>query len=253
MVNVHTSVKNADSTGQAMDAGTFNVKANGIDIDSLLRAQGIDPSKVKGKVEVKMTVDDADIKNNIEKDIEKKVSNADGSINEEKLKIMADSIGAVLGINFPEMVNSVVRIVQNAPDPKNLIPVLIKNDKGTKANELIFWYEPADVQALVNSGNANQASLEVKAPHGAINELSIYPNPARNEASVKFNLKDARTVSFAIHNLLGQKVQEVQTIPANAGSGEVSVNVSSLEPGLYLLVLSTDKGEQMIKRLVVER
>jgi len=239
MVQVNRVVR----TIQKDSAGITTDKLN---IDSMLNALGIDPAKAHGNVKIQVTVNDEGMKKMAHPDIVSDSMAVERIVNSISDKINPES--------WPEiMKNIVAKVQEEAPDPNLLVPVLVKNTSSSAKNDLIFWYEPSDIQPYLAHNAAEDATASIRAPHGAISELSIYPNPARSEASVKYNLKDARTVSFAIHNLLGQKVQEVQTMPANAGSGEVSVNVSSLEPGLYLLVLSTDKGEQMIKRLVVER
>ncbi|MFI5263314.1 MAG: T9SS type A sorting domain-containing protein, partial [Candidatus Kapaibacterium sp.] len=174
----------------------------------------------------------------------------------------------------------------------HLVPILVrtgtkdhynKQEDITYDDGLIFWYEntPDFIKAaksipvitsyriddnadsvVINTPNGKKVitktDLSVNEPTSGVNQVLsrsiIYPNPAKNTTTVRFNLSEPRTLAFSIHDLLGKRVMEGGNLSAtSAGSFEKELNVSELPAGVYLLVITTDKGEQSMQRLVIEK
>ncbi|MES2691229.1 MAG: T9SS type A sorting domain-containing protein [Bacteroidota bacterium] len=70
-------------------------------------------------------------------------------------------------------------------------------------------------------------------------EVSMYPNPARNEISFKYPVTKA--VEVSIYNVLGSKVK---TFTHNGT--ETAINISELQKGLYFIRFN--QGEAMISK-----
>lgn len=89
---------------------------------------------------------------------------------------------------------------------------------------------------------------------GALTAKSIAPNPAQNEATVRFSLSVPRSVSAALHDIRGQHLEILHTAQ-NFGTGEhtLSVNLTKYIAGMYLLVLTTAQGEQTVQRVMIEK
>jgi hypothetical protein len=89
---------------------------------------------------------------------------------------------------------------------------------------------------------------------GALSAKSIAPNPAQNEATVRFALSVPRSVSAALHDIRGQHLETLHTAQ-NFGTGEhtLSVNLTKHIAGMYLLVLTTQQGEQTVQRVMIEK
>lgn len=89
---------------------------------------------------------------------------------------------------------------------------------------------------------------------GALTAKSIAPNPAQNEATVRFSLSVPRSVSAALHDIRGQHLETLHTAQ-NFGTGEhtLSVNLTKHIAGMYLLVLTTAQGEQTVQRVMIEK
>jgi len=64
------------------------------------------------------------------------------------------------------------------------------------------------------------------------NTVSIFPNPASNNATVAFNLIESNEIVIEVVNALGQKVV-VQSSRMNAGENTVTLPVEILTTGLY--------------------
>lgn len=77
-----------------------------------------------------------------------------------------------------------------------------------------------------------------------IDNISIYPNPAKKEINIRFNNKYIPNINYSIINIVGQKVQESKLT-------EESIDISNLEAGLYYIKFIR-LGEIMgVKKLIV--
>lgn len=158
-----------------------------------------------------------------------------------------------------------------------LVPVVVSNSSGDQS--YIFWYEPTaelidklparyrdvlepELIALKNSlldcrlapHPGADSYFEVwRACSGAIENLAISPNPVKNVLTASYLLTSERKCSVALHDLRGTKVRDLSssaTKPAAQINEQYAIN--GIAPGLYLLVVSTDNGEQAVQRVIVE-
>ncbi len=89
-------------------------------------------------------------------------------------------------------------------------------------------------------GNSNRSSFNTKAKEKLINEVQIYPNPAKN--SISLNLRDQKMKKYSIINMLGQTILQ----------GEITnkqIDISSLQNGVYQIVFTSNK-KSLTRRLV---
>ena len=71
----------------------------------------------------------------------------------------------------------------------------------------------------------------------SVNQLSVYPNPAKNSAFVEFNLVESNEVLVELTNALGQKVF-TNSSTMNAGFTKVELPVADLNSGIYIVNIS---------------
>jgi hypothetical protein len=57
----------------------------------------------------------------------------------------------------------------------------------------------------------------------------------------------------SVHDMTGNSVLEVLHAESVQGVRESVLDVSSLRSGMYVLVITSDRGEQVVQRMVVER
>ncbi len=150
-------------------------------------------------------------------------------------------------------------------DIDKLLPVLVREntlkDSITK-RDLIFWYKPTPeflallpdsaraVAQMMANGTTN-AAASVTDVHGAIQQAVAFPNPSKGKFSVQLTLGGARALTFTLRNLLGQ--QAAPAVQARMdGTGEQSLDFSTVPEGVYLLDISSDQGERYIERVVIE-
>ena len=103
--------------------------------------------------------------------------------------------------------------------------IVVTDGDGT---ELLFitgnWGTDAVTNFEVNAGVGVEEVLE--------NTLSIFPNPASDNASVKLNLIESGDVIIEVVNTLGQNVF-TQASKMNAGINTVEIPVETLTTGMY--------------------
>jgi hypothetical protein len=189
-------------------------------------------------------------------------------------------------------VNSIDQNIDNYIRINKLIPIYVPVRNSGNSNSLnptdknscsdfgyILWYEltpelvrllPERIQnrlepeiatlsTISNICNApikdEQAYLDVwRSCSGAIENLSVFPNPAKDKVSLRYTLNDDRNVSISIHNLTGRSIRTVSDSRFLAkGDHSEQLDLQDLEPGIYLIVAMTNKQEQAVQRLIIER
>jgi hypothetical protein len=102
-------------------------------------------------------------------------------------------------------------------------------------------FQEYDVYILKVDSNGLLTSAR-EYPSISINELIIYPNPARGRITVKYpDIFDHKEREIIILNSSGSEVQRAHRPP---GQPESPVDIPSLAPGLYIAMLKAD-GEKI--------
>jgi hypothetical protein len=130
---------------------------------------------------------------------------------------------------------------------ENLIPIRVTNPNAVPAHTMIFWYERTpEVMNIVPRSAVEKADARPKNL-----ELSVYPNPTSGVTNIHYVVKNGEPVTINVVSLLGQRLIE-------GGSrldqhGDLSLDLSSLEPGVYLLIATLQSGEKAVERVVVTK
>ncbi len=86
---------------------------------------------------------------------------------------------------------------------------------------------------------------------GSINNLGVFPNPAKDVCRVQFSgAKDAKEVVLSITSVTGQKVYQ-QVYKHDGGSFTQEVNVAKLSRGVYYVEVMAD-GQKAQQKLVLD-
>jgi len=84
---------------------------------------------------------------------------------------------------------------------------------------------------------------------GGLN-AELFPNPATDKATVKFNAADAGNYSLVLYDVLGNKMLSTDGV-AVEGENLIELNLATVAKGMYVLsVISNESSEQI--RVVVE-
>ena len=96
------------------------------------------------------------------------------------------------------------------------------------------------IMALITSFSATLFAQE--RPEVASVDMSkqvkLYPNPAVEYLTVKFETAQARKASFVLHNIIGSEVETEKEI---IDDFEVKIKVKDLSTGFYLLLVRNEE------------
>ncbi len=90
---------------------------------------------------------------------------------------------------------------------------------------------------VVDSANVNPvpSTTGIHTPEEAAHQISLYPNPAKHQLTVRYTLTESAVVSIALFDLLGHCVQSIaESGKQEAGTHAPVLNISELKAGIYL-------------------
>lgn len=85
--------------------------------------------------------------------------------------------------------------------------------------------------------------------YSGIEDMKVYPNPAKDNLFVTFNMPESGSMALKLMDMTG-KVVLVDAFEATVGENSHTVNVSNLKAGMYLLQMETPTGKMIQKVLV---
>ena len=80
--------------------------------------------------------------------------------------------------------------------------------------------------------------------------LSVYPNPARDEITIRGELLNTSKIGIEMRNVLGEKIYGHHLEKVGAGFSH-KIIIHTAPPGLYFLSIATEKGEY-VRKLIVQ-
>lgn len=84
----------------------------------------------------------------------------------------------------------------------------------------------------------------------ALNEISVYPNPAMYQTTIKYTIAKATNVSIQLLNQNGNTMKVLLNKNLEQGNYTLPLSTSGLVAGTYSIQMLTDKGVQTIKLIV---
>jgi hypothetical protein len=151
-------------------------------------------------------------------------------------------------------------------DLNSLLPIKISNGNAS----IIAWYEP---NYLFLSSLPNSESTEIKTEYnaisnnlpapsckyfevcqnvtGKINSYLAYPNPAEQTLNIEIDLAEERQLEFIVTDITGKIIKTLnQNLKQAKGIQTYTYQIGELTEGMYLLIITTDKGEKVSTRIV---
>lgn len=104
---------------------------------------------------------------------------------------------------------------------------------------------------VLNSNNL-KVSVGVSDVTAGVNELTIVPNPATNNAYINFSLTTASNVDVVITDMMGRTVQTISKENFGAGAHKLNVDLSGVTSGVYNVTVKTDNGSVSTRLSVVK-
>lgn len=107
--------------------------------------------------------------------------------------------------------------------------------------EVVVWVQNTTTKEVYQATNAKAFSLGVANKNAANGGVSIYPNPANNNAKLSFNLQTKGEVKIEVVNMLGQVVATQTSGVLVPGEQTIDFNTAGLESGAYMInIVSND-------------
>ncbi len=86
---------------------------------------------------------------------------------------------------------------------------------------------------------------------GALSNIKIAPNPCMYDLKLSFTSSEKRSVSMEVFDINGRNVKIFGNFTIeNFGEQTYTFDISSLQTGIYQLVIISDKGEKISKRFI---
>ena len=122
------------------------------------------------------------------------------------------------------------------------------------ANHTVFLNANGFVStaSLQNAINSALAATGISETNSIVSELRIGPNPASQEATLRFTLAEKTGLTVELYNLGGQKLEEVFSGEKSAGEYALQVPCGNLETGLYLVKVEAKGTARFINLQVTQ-
>jgi len=135
---------------------------------------------------------------------------------------------------------------------------------------IIAWYEPdslflsslpntqaTEIKNDLEAISTNQPTLSCKYfeacqnVSGKINSYLAYPNPAEQTLNIEIDLAEERNLEFIITDITGKIIKTLnQNLNQAKGKQTYTYQIGELTEGMYLLIITTNKGEKVSTRIV---
>jgi len=116
--------------------------------------------------------------------------------------------------------------------------------------KVVVWLEANKV--VLNSTRATSGITSVSNVVATQNNVSIYPNPAVDNATVSIQANDATVANVKVMDMVGKTVLEMNNVNVNSGSTTIELNTANFNAGVYMLVVTMD-GNVSTKQLVIQK
>ena len=88
--------------------------------------------------------------------------------------------------------------------------------------------------------------------NGNPNDLVIYPNPGKGPFTLKMNLQTASSADIRLSDLYGKTISSMKTPVLPVGVNTLTLEVPSNEAGIYFIRVTTNKGSEKAKVVVLK-
>jgi hypothetical protein len=118
-------------------------------------------------------------------------------------------------------------------------------------------FRPVTGSPALNGSNFTYSRLTEFGVFNGVNTIetvtgvNVYPNPAQENINLEFASAMGFEASAKIVDLTGKTVMSIGNVRVNGGLNTISANVSSINKGIYLIVVEGAKG-RISQRFIVK-
>lgn len=151
------------------------------------------------------------------------------------------------GTTYTRTINYTVAATYPSSGTKTIPAVLVDL-------QLLAWVSETDrnVIAVCKVPITITTSTTIFESTELLNNLSVYPNPVNNVATVNFHLNEANNVSIHVMNTLGQTVLKNNLGLLNTGNQNYPLDVSTLSEGMYIVTIFAGNNSACKKISVIK-
>lgn len=123
---------------------------------------------------------------------------------------------------------------------------------GTADVQTVFLYDEQDADWFYTTNipiirlNFEENGIGIKENAKEIG-LNVYPNPAKDEVNISFNLADAANASVKVIDVTGKEVAAQSSANAVSGAQNFTINTSNFAAGVYTVVVEHNNGTNTTK------
>ncbi|NQW28916.1 MAG: T9SS type A sorting domain-containing protein [Ignavibacteria bacterium] len=101
--------------------------------------------------------------------------------------------------------------------------------------------------------NSVPSLQETRTKSASVTDSKVFPNPTWEKgATLDYTLAQPNVITVNVFSLDGKVVQSIiQSSPRPAGNHQLPFVLTDVQPGMYMVVLTTQSGEQVVQRLIV--
>ncbi len=132
---------------------------------------------------------------------------------------------------------------------------ILTNVGATVEHHYLDGIEILDTDFSISGNPANLSSFLVGLDELAdetFNTIGIYPNPATNEATMLINLNRSTPVLIEIHNIIGERISQINLGTLPEGQNNISLATRSLDNGIYTITVNSNKS-RITKKLLINK
>ncbi|MBK6985983.1 MAG: T9SS type A sorting domain-containing protein [Bacteroidetes bacterium] len=150
------------------------------------------------------------------------------------------------------LVGDVITISASGSHPLAEVSQTTWNASGTTRATDIYYVCTAHA-SFGMKGMITVGSVGVKEETDAISNISMFPNPAKNQFSVKFNSTDNGNVTAKIYSICGQEIESlVMNKEFNAGVTTLNFDLQNRIPaGVYFVQLNYN-SRKVTRKLIID-
>jgi hypothetical protein len=168
-----------------------------------------------------------------------------------------------------------ISLAQRLYSLEDMVPVCVRPSNGgpdpaIKDYFYIFWFEPTPellaaiperVRKVLRKDDSFRRNMreeihQQNTPWTNRNlEACVYPNPVTQDvATVHYSLPEASRVAVSLYDITGTRMRELSVCESrNEGNWENLLSLQGVPAGMYLLAVTTERGEQAVQKIIVQR
>ena len=118
---------------------------------------------------------------------------------------------------------------------------------------VVVWLQNDATLEVLNAANATEGiTTSVNNVSDLDNNVTVFPNPAVNNATVSITSTEASVATVKVIDLVGKTLVNMTGVQINSGSTNIDLNTANLNAGVYMIEI-TMNGETSTQQLVIQK